>query len=151
MFASELLHVGGERLGVAFNPGESSPRGGSLIDLVEHFAEQTERYRDLVGHRFAPHAERRNGFFPRSVQARVGASLLAAVVLVCAIPLYARVAESAGLRHTLESDPRNLYITVHASNSLFSSGELDSVQQNITQELQSTLGSTVARDRKSVV
>ncbi len=74
----------------------------------------------------------------------VSAGLLAAVVLVCAIPLYAQVAESAGLRHTLESDPQNMYITVHAVNSLFSSDALNAAQENITQELQSTLGATVA-------
>lgn len=74
----------------------------------------------------------------------VGAGLLVAVVLVCAIPLYAQVAESAGLRHTLETNPQNMYITVHAINSLFSSAVLDSVEQNITQELRNTLGSTVA-------
>lgn len=73
----------------------------------------------------------------------VSAGLLAAVVLVCAIPLYAQVAESAGLRHTLEADPQNMYITVHAINSLFSGDALNSAEQNITQELQSTLGSTV--------
>jgi hypothetical protein len=76
----------------------------------------------------------------------VGAGLLVAVVLVCAIPLYAQVAESAGLRHTLESDPQNMYITVHAINSLFSRDALNSAEQNITQELQSTLGSTVASE-----
>jgi hypothetical protein len=74
----------------------------------------------------------------------VGAGLLAAVMLVCAIPLYAQVAESAGLRHTLESDPQNMYITVHALNELFSGDALNLAEQNITQELQSTLGSTVA-------
>ena len=74
----------------------------------------------------------------------VGAGLLVAVMLVCAIPLYAQVAESAGLRHTLESDPQNMYITVHAVNALFSGDALNSAEQNITQELQSTLGATVA-------
>ncbi|HXR65794.1 MAG TPA: hypothetical protein VN729_07720, partial [Ktedonobacteraceae bacterium] len=74
----------------------------------------------------------------------VGAGLLAAVVVVCAIPLYAQIAESAGLRHTLESDPQNMSITVHALNSLFSGNAMNAAEQNITQELQSTLGSTVA-------
>ncbi|HEX7735239.1 MAG TPA: ABC transporter permease, partial [Ktedonobacteraceae bacterium] len=72
------------------------------------------------------------------------AGLLAAVVLVCALPLYARVAESAGLRHTLEADPQNMYIAVHASNSLFSTGALNAAEQDITQILQNTLGSTVS-------
>lgn len=74
----------------------------------------------------------------------VSAGLLAAVVLVCAIPLYAQVAESAGLRHTLESNQQNRYITVQALNSLFSADALNTAEQQITQELQSTLGSTVA-------
>lgn len=74
----------------------------------------------------------------------VGLGLLAAVVLVSAIPLYAQVAESAGLRHTLESDPQNLYVTVHAINQLFARDALNTAEQEITQELQNTLGSTIA-------
>lgn len=73
----------------------------------------------------------------------VAGGLLAAVVLVCAIPLYAQVAESAGLRHTLESNQQNMYITVQAINTLFSDDALNAAEQNITQELHSTLGSTV--------
>ncbi|HEY0756991.1 MAG TPA: ABC transporter permease [Ktedonobacteraceae bacterium] len=76
----------------------------------------------------------------------VSAGLLAAVVLVCAIPLYAQVAESAGLRHTLEADPQSMYITVHATNSLFAMKELHAAELDITQELQNTLGSTVSSE-----
>lgn len=71
----------------------------------------------------------------------IGVALLASVVLVCALPLYAQVSESAGLRHSLESDPHNLYLTVHATNPLFSSDSVNAVQQDLTQEVQSTLGS----------
>src|SRR5579883_1283231 len=58
----------------------------------------------------------------------VSASLLAAVVLVCAIPLYAQVAESAGLRHTLASNQQNMYVTVQALNSLFSTDALNTAE-----------------------
>lgn len=74
----------------------------------------------------------------------VGAGLLAAVILVCAIPLYAQVSESAGLRHSLEADPHNLYITVHATNPLFSNAALGEVQQELTQTISGTLGSTIS-------
>lgn len=74
----------------------------------------------------------------------VSAGLLLSGMVVCAIPLYALIAESAGLRHALESDPQNMYITVHSTNSLFSRDALNSAAQDITQELQSTLGTTVA-------
>lgn len=74
----------------------------------------------------------------------VGAGLLAAVMLVCAISLYTRVAESAGLRHTLEADPHNMYVSVHSSNSLFSSSVLKQVQQKITRQMQGALGPAIS-------
>lgn len=76
----------------------------------------------------------------------IGVALLASVVLVCALPLYAQVSESAGLRHSLESDPRNLYLTVHATNPLFSPDSINGVQQALTQDIQGALGA-VAPDQ----
>lgn len=74
----------------------------------------------------------------------VGAGLLAAVVLVCAIPLYAQVSESAGLHHVLASDPNNAFIVVHAQNSLFDSKVVSDVQSQVTSEVQNTLGAAVS-------
>jgi hypothetical protein len=73
----------------------------------------------------------------------IGIGLLVAVVLVCAIPLYAQVAMSAGLRHTLNSDPSNLSIKVHATSSLFSSEATQETQQQLTSLVQSDMGSQV--------
>jgi putative ABC transport system permease protein len=74
----------------------------------------------------------------------IGVALLASVVLVCALPLYAQVSESAGLRHSLEADPHNLYLTIHATNPLFSGDAVDGVQQALTEQIQGTLGPLVS-------
>src|SRR5260370_16234703 len=47
-----------------------------------------------------------------------GVGLLAAVVLVCMIPLYAQVSESAGLRHALTADPQSSYFEVVTQTQL---------------------------------
>lgn len=74
----------------------------------------------------------------------IGLGILAAVVLVCAIPLYVQVALSAGIRHTLASDPSNLYVTVNAQSQLFSSDMVHQAQDQISSTLQADLGSMVA-------
>lgn len=73
-----------------------------------------------------------------------GAGTLLAVILVCAIPLYAQVSMSAGLRHTLESNPQNLALTVHSQSSVFSSSALEDIQQEISQIVQQALGSAIS-------
>src|SRR5258708_22668134 len=57
-----------------------------------------------------------------------GVGLLAAVVLVCMIPLYAQVSESAGLRHALTADPQSSYFEVYTQNQLFDSAITDDAQ-----------------------
>src|SRR5258708_2907113 len=74
----------------------------------------------------------------------IGLGILAAVVLVCAIPLYVQVALSAGSRHTLAEDPQNLYMSVHAQSQLFSINSTQSVQRAITGYLQKNLGNMVS-------
>lgn len=74
----------------------------------------------------------------------VGVGLLAAVILVCAIPLYAQVSESAGLHHVLASDPNNAFIVVHSQNPLFDSKILADVQSELSTEMQRTMGAAVS-------
>lgn len=74
----------------------------------------------------------------------IGLSLLVAVILVCAIPLYMQVSLSAGLRHTLGLNPENLYLTVNAQSSLFSPNALQRVQQQMSSTVQSELGTTIS-------
>src|SRR5690242_2448840 len=75
----------------------------------------------------------------------VGAGVLTAIVLVCAIPLYTQVAQSAALRHTLTTNPQDSYIRVTAFNSPLDKGANLEVEQNITYELRTDLGSTVSQ------
>lgn len=73
----------------------------------------------------------------------IGLSLLVAVILVCAIPLYMQVSLSAGLRHTLGLNPSNLYLTVNAQSPLFSSNAVQQVQQEMSGTVNRNLGTTV--------
>lgn len=61
----------------------------------------------------------------------IGLGLLAAVVLVCAIPLYVQVSLSAGVRHALSADPQNLALTIHAQSQIFQSSALAAVQDDL--------------------
>ncbi|MGH2506268.1 MAG: FtsX-like permease family protein [Ktedonobacteraceae bacterium] len=74
----------------------------------------------------------------------MGVGLLAAVALVGMIPLYAQVSGSAGLQHALETDPQSDYIQVHAQNLLFGTEALNAVQDQLTQIIQSELGSAIS-------
>ena len=73
----------------------------------------------------------------------IGLGLLTAVVLVCAIPLYVQVALSAGIRHTLEANPQNLALTVHANSQLFDTGRTSGVQSQVDSLVQENLGANV--------
>ncbi len=73
----------------------------------------------------------------------VGVGLLAAVVLVCAIPLYAQSAMSAGLQHTLEAEAGNAYLTVHAVSGLVAPQQIQSIQQSLTDDITGALGQVI--------
>jgi len=75
----------------------------------------------------------------------IGLGLLSAVVLVCAIPLYVQVSLSAGVRHTLEADPQNLALTVHAQSQIFQSEALDTIGNNISTLVHTHLAAQTAR------
>ncbi|HLH61976.1 MAG TPA: FtsX-like permease family protein [Ktedonobacteraceae bacterium] len=70
----------------------------------------------------------------------VGAGMIAAVILVCAVPLYSQVVMSAGLRDALNASPIASAITVTSSAPLVSQQAIRQVQQQLNQEMQSNLG-----------
>ena len=68
--------------------------------------------------------------------------MLAMVVLICAGPLLARVANGASLRGLLESAPDGPYITLDAVSSHLTQAQLQQIEQQAKQVLQhGTLGS----------
>ncbi|HZU67551.1 MAG TPA: FtsX-like permease family protein [Ktedonobacteraceae bacterium] len=70
----------------------------------------------------------------------VGAGMIAAVILVCAVPLYSQVTMSAGLRDALNASPLANAITITSSAPLVSQQAIGQVQQQLNQEMQSNLG-----------
>lgn len=66
----------------------------------------------------------------------IGMGTIVAVILVCAIPLYAQVSLSAGAQHTLAADPQNAYLIVHAQSQLFSKSAFNNVQQGLSERMQ---------------
>lgn len=74
----------------------------------------------------------------------IGLGLLAAVVLVCAIPLYVQVSLSAGLRHTLAADPQNLFLTAQAQGTRFDAQTIEDVQTSLDGIVQGDMGNTIS-------
>lgn len=68
-----------------------------------------------------------------------GAGVVAAVILVCSVPLYAQVAMSAGLRDALTTS-NNASITIHSVAHMISQAATQKVGGEIQQELQENLG-----------
>lgn len=78
-----------------------------------------------------------------------GAGVMAAVILVCTVPLYSQVAMSAGLRDELNG-PGNSSITVHSVAHLISQSATQKVAGQIQQELQQNIGQFLAGSQFSV-
>ncbi len=78
-----------------------------------------------------------------------GAGVVAAVILVCTVPLYSQVAMSAGLRATLNTSD-NATITVHSVAHLISRSATQKVAGQIQRELQQNLGQQLAGSQFSV-
>jgi putative ABC transport system permease protein len=68
-----------------------------------------------------------------------GAGVLAAVILVCTVPLYSQVAMSAGLRDTLNSSD-DAAITIHSVAHLISVSATQKVSTQVQQNLQQNIG-----------
>lgn len=70
-----------------------------------------------------------------------GIGIVLAVIFICTIPLYAQVAVSAGIRNALTSANGGSYIAVSAVSYQTSAAPIGQIQQQITQQVQHTLGS----------
>lgn len=78
-----------------------------------------------------------------------GAGVMAAVILVCVVPLYSQVAMSAGLRDALNT-PGNASITIHSIANLISQSVTQKVAGQIHEEMQQNLGQFLAGSQFSV-
>ena len=61
--------------------------------------------------------------------------VLAAVVLICLIPLYSSVALSAALRDSLSASPENFYITETGFSAVYNRQKLQQFQQTVSQQM----------------
>lgn len=78
-----------------------------------------------------------------------GAGVLAAVILVCTVPLYSQVAMSAGLRDALNTSD-NATITIHGVAHLISQAATQQVSNQIQRELKQNIGQELAGSQFSV-
>ena len=80
----------------------------------------------------------------------VGLGMIAAVVVVCAAPLYAQVAMTAGLRAALTSNSQNTDIVVRGTAYGLAPGTVDQLTQSLNQEFQRNLGSYLLPEQFSL-
>jgi hypothetical protein len=80
----------------------------------------------------------------------IGAGMLAAVMLVCAVPLDSDVAMTAGLRGTLNTYSQNEDIVVRTLPRLVSSSVIDKTTQQLDHEFQTHLGQYLTPAQYSV-
>lgn len=78
-----------------------------------------------------------------------GAGVVAAVILVCTVPLYSQVAMSAGLRSSLSASDKST-ITIHGVAHLISQSATQKVSGQIQQELQQNIGQFLGGSQFSV-
>ncbi|MFL5625350.1 MAG: FtsX-like permease family protein [Ktedonobacteraceae bacterium] len=69
-----------------------------------------------------------------------GTGILIAVVLLCAVPLYAQIVISAGVRGAMQATPEGTFITVHSISEQISRASTDSVANMLNQEFHDKLG-----------
>lgn len=72
-----------------------------------------------------------------------GVGVLAAVVLICMVPLYSQLVISTGIRETLDASPAGTYVTVHSVVNRISPEVLQTVGNTVTEELGANLGQYV--------
>ncbi|HEY0756994.1 MAG TPA: FtsX-like permease family protein [Ktedonobacteraceae bacterium] len=78
----------------------------------------------------------------------VGTGMVAAVLLVCTVPLYSQVALSAGLRDAL-SAPGESSVTIHSIAPLISQQATGKVAEEIQQEVEQNIGQFLASSQFS--
>ncbi len=69
-----------------------------------------------------------------------GIGIIAAVTLVCTVPLYSEVAQAAGLRGVLNATPQSAELTIQADGNILSPTILDADYQSVNDILQQHLG-----------
>ena len=69
-----------------------------------------------------------------------GLGMGAAVMLVCAVPLYSDVSQSAGLRDVISSSYQNSDIIVNSQSGIVSRAQIDQTTQSLNAEFQDKLG-----------
>lgn len=65
--------------------------------------------------------------------------VLAAVALICLIPLYSSVALSAGLRDSLAASPENSYVVESGTSALYDHHHVQDFQQTVTRHVKNAL------------
>src|SRR5690242_6189326 len=74
-----------------------------------------------------------------------GLGIVAAVVLVCAVPLFSQVAMSAGLRAALDRDPQSSQLYVQGQASDFSPDSITQMRQKIDGVIRQSLGGYITQ------
>ncbi len=75
-----------------------------------------------------------------------GLGTVAAVMLVCAVPLFSEIALSAGLRGVLQSDPGASHLTVQTNNDLTSAAQAQQEQRQIDELVHHDMGSYITQN-----
>jgi ABC-type antimicrobial peptide transport system permease subunit len=74
-----------------------------------------------------------------------GLGTIAAVMLVCAVPLFSEIALSAGLRGALSKDPQASHLIVQTGGNLSAASQIGQAQQQIDQLVHDDMGSYVPK------
>jgi putative ABC transport system permease protein len=79
-----------------------------------------------------------------------GVGMLAAVMLVCTVPLYSKITRTAGLRNALNSYSQNGDIVVHGRSRQGSLPDISNATSYLNQEFQSKLGPYLSTTQFSI-
>lgn len=77
--------------------------------------------------------------------------MIAAVLIVCAVPLFSEIMNTAGLRNTLRANPDSAEIELDAGTAAMSTSVLDNVQNQFGTLLKQNLGSLVQPTQLSIL
>jgi len=79
-----------------------------------------------------------------------GVGILAAVILVCTVPLYSKIAMTAGLRDVLNSYSQNADIVVHSISGQIALPYIDKATTSLNREFQNNLGPYLGSSQFSI-
>ncbi|MDQ2907358.1 MAG: ABC transporter permease [Chloroflexota bacterium] len=80
-----------------------------------------------------------------------GVGMIAAVMVVCTVPLYSQVAMTAGLRGVLAAAPQHGSVLIQANSEQLSADALQTLTQQLNTEIQNNLGSFLNSAQVSIV